>query len=300
MNRHGRPSQLTHLRSAFERFAFPVGALLLMATSAARIQPTESIVLTCVVVGVVVLGLPHGALDPFIAKRMWSQHPQFTQVRFWLLYAAIATICAAFWLIAANTALILFLLISAYHFGSDWRDRGTQWSRLAYGTCIVTLPALAHPQTVSRIYSALGATVAPIIVTTSRVVAVLAVVLASASLWRQLRSRRQDAIELAFIVLGSLFIQPLLFFVSYFCLLHSPRHLLETARRVNLTGIVPIARGVVPALVGALALGALLWHFLPSHQSGDKTLQIVFIGLAAITVPHMLLSEADKRSTVSE
>ena len=295
MKQHNSLTRVAHLRVALERYAFPLAVLTLVSASAARISPSTSIVLRLLVIGVVLLGLPHGALDPFIAKRLWSQNPYFTQLRFWVTYAAIAMICAMLWLMAANAALILFLLVSAYHFGSDWQNRGPRWGRFAYGASIVTLPALRYPDTVGEIYRALGATLASSIVITSQVIAIVAIVIASASLLRQTSSRRHDVRELAFIFFGGLFIRPLLFFICYFCLLHSPRHLLETAQRLNLYGMLPIVRAVLPALVATLALAAVLWYFLPPNLPANKTLQIVFIGLAAITVPHMLLSEADKR-----
>ena len=84
---------------------------------------------------------------------------------------------------------------------------------------------------------------------------------------------------------------PLIYFVVYFCLLHSPRHFLLTADHLKLTPLQAL-RATWPILMSTLAmaaLGALVLAVLtPAFE--PATLQIVFIGLAALTVPHMLLT----------
>jgi Brp/Blh family beta-carotene 15,15'-monooxygenase len=287
------------LKVAMERFLFPVATLMCVAASVSSIHPDSSIVLAVTAVGVVLLGLPHGALDPQVATRLWGQHRSFTMPRFLAIYTAAATLGAALWLIAPNTALTFFLLISAYHFGSDWQGRGSAWGQFAYGTSVVTLPSVRHADTVSAIFESLGATHARQIANASHALAILAIVIAFLSMLPQPHLRRQDILELGSILLGALFLQPLLFFVLYFCLLHSPRHLMETAARVHLRGLSVIVRSVLPLVAATLVLAALLWHFIPSGQLSGRVLQTLFIGLAALTVPHMLLSEADQRHRTS-
>jgi Brp/Blh family beta-carotene 15,15'-monooxygenase len=84
---------------------------------------------------------------------------------------------------------------------------------------------------------------------------------------------------------------PLIYFVIYFCALHSPRHFLLTADQLDLTPLQGL-RAAWPILVVTLAMTALgvivLAVFTPAFE--PATLQIVFIGLAAVTVPHMLLT----------
>jgi beta-carotene 15,15'-dioxygenase len=76
----------------------------------------------------------------------------------------------------------------------------------------------------------------------------------------------------------------------YFCLLHSLRHLTGTL------GVLPERRQALHSAAGITALslaGAALAALLLLAGAGAVVdaamLQVVFIGLAALTVPHMLL-----------
>jgi Brp/Blh family beta-carotene 15,15'-monooxygenase len=263
--------------------------LLLTVAAIAGARMNEPVILLFLAAGVVSLGLPHGALDPHVARELFGANRRFTMVRFLVAYTLIAALCAAGWLAAPNIALPIFLVISAAHFGSDWQQRGSLWSRAAYGACVVTVPTLHHANTVRQIYLALGSTNATHIVSASRVVAWIVAVLAITSLLPEIKNRWQDCIDLAVILIGGVMLPPLVFFVCYFCLLHSPRHLADTSHAVGLRGIRAIAAAVAPTVAATLVFAAVLWRFIPFGRANDRILQIIFVGLAALTVPHMLL-----------
>ncbi len=270
---------------------FPTVTLLLVVATRAGASMNEPFILTVLVAGVIFFGLPHGSLDPQVARKVFGTDRRFTMVRFLATYAIVAVLCAAGWLAAPSVGLCIFLLISAFHFGSDWQERGSLWGRVAYGACVVTVPTLLHGESVRQIYLALGATDAAAIVGTSRIIAGAAIALAILSLLPAVQRRWQDCLELAIILIGGVLLPPLVFFVCYFCLLHSPRHLAETSRDVGLRGLRAIASAVVPTVAATLVFAAVLWHFLPAPRSSDSILEIVFVGLAALTVPHMALTE---------
>jgi hypothetical protein len=69
----------------------------------------------------------------------------------------------------------------------------------------------------------------------------------------------------------------------------------DTSRDLGIRGIRAIAAAVVPTVAATLVLATILWHFLPTVRANDRILDIVFIGLAALTVPHMLLTEMNER-----
>ena len=71
-------------------------------------------------------------------------------------------------------------------------------------------------------------------------------------------------------------------------ILHSPRHLIDTVRGMNPATAAATAAGLTLVTVG---LGALFFVLSPSTQVDQRLLQITFIGLAVLTVPHMILIE---------
>lgn len=274
---------------------FPSVTLLLIVAAASGLRPGASIILILLVGGVVILGLPHGALDPLVATQLWGARQSFTMIRFVILYSGIAAFCAAVWMILPNAALIGFLCISAYHFGSDWDGRCKTWGQSAYGIVIVSVPTLCKAAQVEEIYRLLGATVAHQIVTVSQVFAVVAVAGALFAASALYKFRIPNLVELSTVVVGGLVLPPLLFFTCYFCLLHSPRHLIETARRLGLIGAQDIARSAAPTVLATLVLGGVLWAALPGSVCSQKVTQLVFIGLASLTMPHVLLTELSLR-----
>jgi Brp/Blh family beta-carotene 15,15'-monooxygenase len=274
---------------------FPSITLLLVFATTSGVRMNQPLILMILIAGVVSLGLPHGSLDPLVARKLYGANRHFTMLRFVVIYTLIAAVCTVGWMAAPNIALPIFLLISALHFASDWEKRGSFWGRASYGACVVTVPTLHHAETVQHIYLTLGGTDASGIVSVSRSIAWIVAVAAVLSLLAQIRGRWRDCVELVCIVLGGVLLSPLIFFACYFCLLHSPRHLSDTSRDLGIRGIRAIAAAVVPTVAATLVLATILWHFLPTVRANDRILDIVFIGLAALTVPHMLLTEMNER-----
>jgi Brp/Blh family beta-carotene 15,15'-monooxygenase len=236
--------------------------------------------------GVVLFGLPHGALDPEVAYLAFRHRTGYRWQLFALVYSLIGIAYGYLWWQWPSAVLSSFLCISAIHFGSDWNGRGTWWSRLAYGCAVVTLPAMFHANEVTRIYAALGATDYAGILGVSRLLGCAALPIALAG---ALRQRRRDLVELLAITVGGLVLEPLVFFICYFCFLHSPRHLLETARKTGLGDWKAIGKAAAPSLLGALGGGLVFGAMMPSAGADERLLRVVFIGLAALTLPHMIL-----------
>jgi Brp/Blh family beta-carotene 15,15'-monooxygenase len=274
---------------------FPVVSLVLIATVWSGLGVRTPFIMGLLVAGVVVSGLPHGSLDPLVARKLFAGNRRFTMARFLVSYVLLAAVCAAGWLAAPNFALCVFLIVSALHFGSDWEGRAEVWAQAAYGFCVISISTLRYAPDVRQIFTVLGATAASGIVIGLRDLAGFAILIAAISQLRRAPSRSLDRMEFAMILLGGLALPPLLFFFCYFCMLHSPRHLLLTSRQVALRGAVRVFTAAAPAVLGTLALAAFLWRFLPVSNVSNRVLQIVFIGLAALTAPHMLLTALNDR-----
>ncbi len=270
-------------------FVLVIGSLLLTALMGQQLSSTAALVV--LVTGVVLLGLPHGALDPLVARKAFAGRSYIT-IAFYAIYLALVLVYWLLWNRYPTMGLSFFLLIAAFHFGSDWESRGSFATRCAYGLAIVTLPVLRFSSEVASIYAMLGSAHAAALITTSRILAPAAVGIAAVGAGLQFRQRKRDALELSSIVCGALWLEPLVFFTCYFCLLHSPRHLLETAHSLEMTSLKRIYLATLPVLLATLLLAGLACWLLPHIEMAARVLRIVFIGLAALTVPHMLLDVA--------
>ncbi|MFW5654207.1 MAG: Brp/Blh family beta-carotene 15,15'-dioxygenase, partial [Roseicyclus sp.] len=82
----------------------------------------------------------------------------------------------------------------------------------------------------------------------------------------------------------------LAYFFVFFCGLHSVRHMQEVARVLGLDWRESLRRVLWPTLATLALLAAAGLLLVRRDVSLDASLmQVVFIGFAALTVPHMLL-----------
>ena len=243
-------------------------------------------------IAVAIAGLPHGALDPWVARRagLWRTRSGFAA--FHVAYLALAAGVVIAWYWAPGASLAAFLVISAWHFSGDWRAHLPPLARAVAGAALLALPAWRWPDDVTTAFVLLsgseGAAIASVL---GAIAPWLAAGIAGAALLA-LRQSPWTAVELAAVASLALLLPPLVYFIVYFCALHSFRHL-----RLAATGAAPDARrrmAGVAALYTALSVlaAAIAWPWLreagTQAWSGDL-LRLVFIGLAALTLPHMLV-----------
>ena len=263
------------------------GLLAVAAALGGAPAPPLGVQLAVLALGVALLGVPHGALDPWVARRLklWRGPAGF--VAFNLGYVALAALVVGLWLLAPPVALIGFLAVSAWHFGGDWPLPGP--ARLLAGLGVVLLPAWRFEGQVAEIFAVLagpgGARIAEIAAMAGPgvLLALIAAALVAA------RSSLRAGAELAVIAALALTAPPLVYFITYFCLLHSPRHLrgqIAAAPRPLRARLGVLA--AIYTLITLVVAGAAAW-WLSGESLEQSTLRIVFIGLAALTAPHMLL-----------
>jgi len=96
------------------------------------------------------------------------------------------------------------------------------------------------------------------------------------------------------IIILNISFEPLLAFTIYFCFLHSIRHslsLIENMNNKNLKkGSIKFLKKALP-LTLVTALGFLVAVFLLNefYLLNSAILKVIFIGLASLTFPHILL-----------
>ena len=109
---------------------------------------------------VVVIGLPHGAFDGAIAAQLGFIKRPFFLIRFLFVYLLITVFVIALWLVFPAVSLILFLLISALHFGFTDSRADFGWDRwvqvVAHGGGVVIGISQFHKLEVDKIFSYLS------------------------------------------------------------------------------------------------------------------------------------------------
>lgn len=239
---------------------------------------------------VLLLGLPHGALDPWLAQSLKWQDSARQRWVFNAVYGLLSVSVVVAWVFFPVLCLGVFLLISAWHFSGDW-DANLPWVwRRALGALLLLMPVGFHTQEVAVLFAHLsgdgGAALAHGLALPAGALALGMVLIASAA-----AAQRQWAlvIELLLLVLLAFAAPPLVYFALYFCLLHSPRHMahiFQQSPRSEHAGLVRMMGRYTAATLVGLAGLAWLWS---SASTDTLLMRVVFVGLAALTVPHMAL-----------
>jgi len=246
------------------------------------------------VVAVALTGLPHGALDPWVAWRagLWRTRRGFAT--FHVAYIAIAVVVVLVWQVAPGPSLAAFLAISAWHFSGDWRDALNGWMRAPVGAALLSLPALAAPAEVSAIFTMLSGPEGGVLAGWLAIAAPWLAVAAAASALVALKRSTVAAVEIVVVAALAVLLPPLVFFLVYFCALHSPRHLRlaaqsADARRVRRMATVAAAYTVLTVIAAAIAWPWITTGFVATATPDAPLLRLLFVGLAALTLPHMIV-----------
>lgn len=289
----GAPSEAREPRARipFEtRLFLPLALLTALAFLLADPEPPLIVQIAAIAILTAVLGMPHGALDPLIARRLGYWRAPLTFVAFNLVYIGVAAAVVCLWLLAPVPSLVAFLLISAAHFGSDWNRERPLALRFFTGAAMLSLPSLRDQDAVADLYVTLAGDGAGAVAAAQAALGpVLLAGLAGAAVIAARRAPH-EAFELLGAAALALLAPPLMFFIVYFCALHSARHLREGFREEHghgrrLTLLVVAAYTLAPlALAAAFLVGT-----AGTAALDEQLLRVVFIGLAALTVPHMAL-----------
>jgi Brp/Blh family beta-carotene 15,15'-monooxygenase len=240
---------------------------------------------TLALTAILVLGVPHGAADLNLAIRgALIRAPQHFAI-FALGYVALTGIFILVWFNWPLLSLIGFVAVSVYHFGraDAVHFRAAPIDAFLYGGLPLLFIPLAHPDEVSGLFSLLTQAETDFI----RPFYALAFVWAGHLLLRL----GQDKIPMAalgeMIMLSFMFLvlPPLWGFAVYFCGFHGRRHFQRLRHTLaNLDWRLTLALSALTLIVIAAI------PFLTEEMSfGLAFLRSLFIGIFALTVPHVIL-----------
>ena len=241
---------------------------------------------------ILLLGVPHGAFDTIFAYRLYDLRKPTDWMLFAMIYLLLAAVVVAVWWWAPMGFLILFLLISAAHFSGDPEEGTPHATRILYGGSVLLLPALFHSEEMAQLFGLLvGNEPALLLMPWIKLIAwiwlpcvAIGVILLAWSDWL-------GAMEIASVVLLSVAAPPLIAFTLFFCGMHSARHILRTIDYSGSLSRRLLALSALLPMIGVAVVSALAWWFLKGKSLDERLIQIVFVGLAALTVPHMALVE---------
>jgi beta-carotene 15,15'-dioxygenase len=263
-----------------------IGCGLLQATGHGLDLLETPVLAALLIIG---LGAPHGALDVAVAKQRFDMSGPFAISTFVAKYVGLALLVVVLWWQLPSIALAAFLCLAAYHFGGDWGAPSDHAARFVAGAALLSATTIFHLQQVIEIFGWLAPHGDAVLIGDLLQILVWPLFVATAILARYFRNEPEGVVELSVVITCAGLLPPITFFVLYFCGLHSVRHLAAVRHELGRHSIADLVSEALPyvlvAITGSLA-GSLLFLHL---DAGPAVLSAVFISLAALTVPHMLL-----------
>ena len=238
------------------------------------------------------IGLPHGAADILIARRMFSYNYFYLSL-FLSSYLILVSIIILIWFLAPFWSLGLFLIISIHHFGlMDTNKSKTMSFRyvrvIIFGSMPIMIPSTFHTTDVNYLFALL--LFEEFHEFTTFIVQLFPIWLLGCLLFfiKAKDLLKYEFIEMLFLALILAYLSPLWGFALYFCLVHSLRHtkeLLESlgflSRDDYLSLIIIVVVSIVLIFIGA--------YMLQTITFDTGIIRAAFIGLAALTIPHIIL-----------
>ena len=209
--------------------------------------------------------------------------------KFVIAYLALSIAVVFIWWQLPLIFMGSFLLLSVMHFSRDLNDQVPKITRVLYGGSIIFLPTIFHFKEMQNLFSLILDADTGLQITSFLYLLAWPWLAGSLiSIYFQFIRGWLFGLEILAVALLTTLASPLVSFTLYFCGMHSLRHILRTRAYSGLTlmklGLVSLA-----PMLGVIFIALLAWFYLPELPNYERILRLVFVGLAALTVPHMLL-----------
>ena len=253
------------------------------------------------------VGISHGALDNYKANKILKIYKINNKLVFYFSYISISILIIISWIFFSLITLSIFLLIASYHFGREdtsfLMKKNTSFDELLYlvkGSLIIFSPLFFHTEETLKIFELLFINNSFLIFIKNEhwVINVCLIFNFLGYLYFVFRNNFDNfeilLLDLLLILIINFIFSPLLAFTIYFCFLHSIRHIISIVLELDeanfSNGIKLFIKKALPLTV-VTAILYLLAVFLITNFYGFNTaiIQVIFIGLASLTFPHILL-----------
>ena len=259
---------------------------------------------------ILTIGISHGALDDQKGKKLSQLYNIKKSYFFYLIYSLIGISIIIFWLFFPTVSLILFLVVASYHFGKEDTEfliENKNVSNLILyflkGSLIIIAPLIFHFVETINIFKLLLIENEKFylflnFIENNNILLIILSISLLSSIYCFLKDLKiiNVLIFLDFfsIIVLNYFLTPLIAFTIYFCFLHSFRHTISLITELNENnfkiGAITFIKKAMPLTVLTAIFYVISLYFLSNfYQLNDAILKVIFIGLASLTFPHILL-----------
>ena len=256
------------------------------------------------------IGVSHGALDNLKGRKLFQIFGISNFFIFYFSYILISLIVIVLWIIVPTISLMIFLILASHHFGKEdtqfLMSENSYLNQLLFflkGSLIIFAPIYFHFDETISIFKSLLIDNETFfeslnLIETNKILlyGIIVSTLSSILLFTKNFELKKFTIFFDYfsILIINYYFSPLVAFTIYFCFLHSVRHSISLISELDENNI---ANGLKIFIKKALPLTILtatfcflgLYLLNNTYNFDSSILKIIFIGLASLTFPHILL-----------
>ena len=253
------------------------------------------------------IGISHGALDNYKANKLLKIYRIKNKAIFFIIYIFISVLVIFVWSLYGTFTLLAFLLVASYHFGledTSFLHKGNsfldQIFYLIKGSLIIFAPLFFHFDETLKIFETLMLSKAFLtFLEIEHWIINFCLFLSFIGYIYFAYRNKFDDFEVLFLDMLSILIlnyifSPIIAFTVYFCFLHSIRHIISLSYELDKNdfsnGVKVFIKKALPlTVVTALLYFMATFYLSKSYGLNDVIIKVIFIGLASLTFPHILL-----------
>ena len=259
---------------------------------------------------ILTIGVSHGSLDHIKGKKLLEIFNIQKTYLFYLVYVLITLGVIFIWILFPLVTLILFLFVASYHFGKEDTEflvvDKSYFTEILYffkGFLIILAPLYFHFQDTVEIFKILlidneffYSILSFIEINKIIQIGIFVSTLSSIILFLNKFEIKKFIIFLDYfsIIILNFYLSPLIAFTFYFCFLHSIRHSISLALELDgdnlFNGFNIFVKKAIPLTILTGVFSLISIYLLNIVDNLDNSvLKVIFIGLASLTFPHILL-----------
>ena len=248
------------------------------------------------------IGISHGSLDHIKGKKLLKILGYNSSAIFYFGYVFVGLISIIIWLIIPKFLLVMFLIVSAFHFGkedSEFISKRKNFEIIYFfkGSLVIVSPLLFHKNETLYIFKSLNFDITEGILINNEILYLLVffsfisnIIL---SINKNFDTKSLLLMDFLSILILNYFLNPILAFTVYFCFLHSIRHSISLIKEINTNlkkGFPIFIKKALPLTILTIFGYIFALYILNNYNELDDSIyKVIFIGLASLTFPHILL-----------
>jgi len=248
------------------------------------------------------IGISHGSLDHIKGKRLLKILGYKSSIIFYFAYIFVGLTTIFVWLFFPKFLLFLFLVVAAFHFGkedSEFINKNKNFELIYFfkGSLVIVSPLLFHKNETISIFKSLNFDITENILINNETLYLFVLLSFVSNIILSLKKsfdiKSLLLMDFLSILILNYFLNPVLAFTIYFCFLHSIRHSISLIRQINTNlkkGFPIFIKKILPLTIISIFGYIFALHILNNYNGlNDSIYKVIFIGLASLTFPHILL-----------